>query len=71
MARILGQEGASSRVSGIFSKAVLQAVVQAVLPFGSEIWVMNPHMVRDLGIFHHRVAQLIRGKETKKRVNRR
>ena len=45
MSRILGIDGANPRVSGIFFKAV----VQAVLIFGAETWVMTPCMVRTLG----------------------
>ena len=39
-------EGASPRVSGMFFKAV----VQAVLLFGSEKWVMTPHMGQALEV---------------------
>ena len=53
--KILGQEGAKMRVSGISFKTV----VQVVLLFGSEIWVMNPCMERALGSFQHRVTQRI------------
>ena len=42
---ILIREGAESRVSGFFFKSV----VQAVLLFGSETWVVNPFTERDLG----------------------
>ena len=38
--RILGREGPIPGMSGIFFKAV----VQAVLIFGSKTWVMNPHV---------------------------
>ena len=34
----------------------LKAVVQAVLLFGSDIWVLTPRMERALGNFQHRVA---------------
>ena len=43
------------RVSGTF----LKAVVQAVLIFGLEMWVMTPRMRRDLGGLHNRVPQRI------------
>ena len=33
--------------------------MQTVLLFGSEIWVLNPHMGRDLRSFQHRVARWI------------
>ena len=38
---ILGREVANPRVPGIFFKALMQAV----LIFGAEIWVMTPCMV--------------------------
>ena len=52
MKRILGREGADPRISGLF----LKAVVQAVLLFGLETWVLTPRMERALGSFQHRVA---------------
>ena len=61
MAKILVREVAIPRVSGMFFKAV----VQAVLLFGSDMWVMNPHMGRDLGSFHQRVVRLITGRHLK------
>ena len=45
MARILSREGASPRLPGFFFKAV----VQAVLLFGSETWVVTPCMGKALG----------------------
>ena len=36
---------------------VYLAVVQLVLLYGSEIWVLTLCMKRVLGIFHHRVAR--------------
>ena len=53
--RILSREWANLRVSGMLFKVV----VQAVLLFGSETWVMTPCMERALGSFQHRVAQRI------------
>ena len=38
-------------VSGIFFKVV----IQVVLIFGMETWVVTPHMGRALGIIHNRV----------------
>ena len=58
LTRILGREGANLRVSGMFFKAV----VQAVLLFGSDTWVMTPCMEQALGSFQHRVIQQITGK---------
>ena len=42
MTRILSKEVADPRVSGFFFKAM----VQVVLLFGSETWVVTPHMGR-------------------------
>ena len=47
MTRILSREGAAPQVSGLFFKAV----VQAVLLFGLEKCVATPHMGKDLGGF--------------------
>ena len=55
---ILGREGAKSRVSGMLFKAV----VQAVLLFGSEMWVKTPRMGGAIGGFQHRVAIWITGR---------
>ena len=43
------------------SENVYKAVVQAVLLFGAETWVLTPWMERDLDSFEHRVAQRITG----------
>ena len=45
MTQILSREGAAPRVSGFFSKAVLQVV----MIFGSETWVVTPRMGKALG----------------------
>ena len=50
-------------MSGIFYKAV----AQAVLLFGSEMWVLTSMMERDLYSFYHRVAQRITGKQLQRR----
>ena len=50
---ILSREGAEPRLSVFFFKAV----VQAVLLFGSETWVVTPGMVRVLGGFQDQVAR--------------
>ena len=49
---ILGRDGAKTRVSGMLFKEV----VQAVLLFGSEMWVMTPHTGGAIGGFQHRVG---------------
>ena len=53
MVRILIREGADPKVLGLLFKAV----VQAVLLFGLEMWVLTPRMERSLSRFQHRVAQ--------------
>ena len=52
---ILVQEGDNPRVSGMFFKAVVQAVVV----FSSGTWVMAPCMGRALGNFEHGVDRWI------------
>ena len=37
------------------------AVVQAVLPFGSETWIMIPRLEKSLEGFHHRAARWMTG----------
>ena len=59
MTRILGREGADPSIFGLF----LKSVVQAVLLFGLEAWVLTPHMERALGSFQHRVVQRITGRQ--------
>ena len=49
MKRILSREGADKRVSGDFFKAV----VQQVLLFGAEMWVLTPRIERALNSFMH------------------
>ena len=53
LARILGWEGANPRVSGIFFKAV----VQAVMLFGSETWMLTSRMGLSLGSLQHGFAR--------------
>lgn len=55
---MLSREGASPRVSAMFYKAI----VQSVLLYGSETWVINPSMLRVLEGFHHRVARRLTGR---------
>ena len=51
MLHILSREGAVPQVSGFFFKAV----VQAVLLFGAETWVVTPLMGKALGGFETQV----------------
>ena len=46
LSRILGREGARTKVLGVFFKAV----VQAVILFGLETWVVTPRMGQALGV---------------------
>ena len=57
LTRILVREGADPRVSGMFFKTVFQAV----LLFGSETWVLTPHMEWDMDSFQHRFPRRITG----------
>ena len=51
-----------ARVFGLFYKYM----VQAVLIYGSETWILTPWMVLNLEAFHHRVACNLRGKQQQK-----
>ena len=51
MKKILSREGEEPRVSGFFFKAV----VHSVLIFGSETWVVTPHIGRAQGGFQDQV----------------
>ena len=52
MTQILSREGARPRVSIFF----LEAVVQLVLLFGAEPWVVTPRMGRFMGGFQDQVS---------------
>ena len=57
--RILRREGATPRISGSFFKAV----VQQVLLFGAETWVVTPKMERALSGFLHGAARRLTGRQ--------
>ena len=59
LTRILIREVAIPRVSGMF----LKVVVQVVLIYRSEMWIMNFCIVWSLGGFQHRVARIITGRQ--------
>ena len=63
LTRILIREGARPRVSGMFFKMLLQAM----LLFGSETWLLTPHMERALGSFEHWVARRITGRQPRRK----
>ena len=58
LSRILGREGYNTRVLVVLFKAV----VQTVMLFGAETWVMTPHIGRALEGFQHRVTRQITGR---------
>jgi hypothetical protein len=58
VSRVLTREGATSRVCGMFYKAV----VQSVLLYGCETWVITSQVLKVLEGFHHRVARRLTGK---------
>ena len=58
MARIFSREGAVPRVSGLFFKAMMQAV----LILGLDTWVATPHMGKSLGEFQAQVARRMTGR---------
>jgi hypothetical protein len=55
--RILSSEDASPKVTGTFYKTI----VQSVLLYGSESWVLTKPMIRKLTSFHRRCARYITG----------
>ena len=65
--RILCWEGEGARVSGNFFKAV----VQAVLLFGAETWVLTPGMERAMDSFQHGAARWLTGRQPRRGGSRR
>ena len=59
MLRVLVREGGICGCRGTLFKAV----VQAVLLFGSNTWVMTPHMGQNLGGVYHRVSHRLMEKK--------
>ena len=59
LTRILSREGADKRLSGTFFKTV----VQQVILFGAEMWVLTPQIERELDRFIHGAARSITGKQ--------
>ena len=60
--RILSREGSNKRVSGNFFKAV----VQQVLLFGAETWVVTPRMERALNSFMHGSVRRVTGRQPRR-----
>ena len=62
LSRILVREGVDARTSGIF----YLVIVQTVLLFDTETWVVTPHIGRLLGGVHRRVGRYITGNQLRK-----
>ena len=62
MQGILRRECATTRISGNFFKAV----VQQVLLFGAETWVVTPNMERALSAFLHGAARRLTGRQPRR-----
>ena len=62
MENILGREGEDRKTVGRF----YVEVVQAVLLFGSETWVLTPWLEKSLEGFHHREARRMTGMHPKR-----
>ena len=60
--RILGQEGVNAKRYGKFYKGIVQAVLLFVL----EMWMVNPHFGRLIGNFQHRVERQLIGKQPRR-----
>ena len=56
--KVLRSEGVRSKTMGYFYKAV----VQAILLYGSESWVLSDFYLRQLKSFHTRIARYLTGK---------
>ena len=59
---VLIREGADARTSG----RIYVVVVQAVVIYRSETWVMTPCIGRVLGRFHRRVARRLTGRQPRR-----
>ena len=62
MQGILRREGATTRISGNLFKAV----VQQVLLFGAETWVVTPKMERVLSAFLHGATRRLAGRQPRR-----
>ena len=65
LSRILGREGATARISGTFFKSV----VQQILLFVAETWVVTPRMQRALSGFLHGAARRLTGRQARRGRN--
>ena len=62
LTRELSREVEDDRTSG----HIYLAVVQSVLLYGSETWVLTPHMQRVLCRFQHKVSHRLTGQQPRK-----
>ena len=62
LSRILSREWANPKVSGHFFKAVMQAM----LMFGTETWVLNPMIEKEMDSFQHWVARRLTGRHPRR-----
>ena len=62
MQGILRREGATPRISG----NVFKAVVQQVLLFGAETWVVTPKMEQALSVFLHGAVRRLTGRQARR-----
>ena len=62
---VMGREGADAHIYG----TLYRAVVQAVLIFRSETWMMSPLIGKALGGFHHRVIHQLTGRYPRHQVD--
>ena len=60
MSRVLIKEGGDARTLG----GIYVTVAQAIMIYGSETWVMTPHIRMVLGRLHHRVAYRMMGRQS-------
>ena len=67
LTRVLEREGVDAWTSG----RIYMVVVQAVLLYGSQMWVMTPCIGRVWGGFCHRVARRLKGWQSWRRIDRR
>ena len=63
--RILKKKGANPKAMASFYKAI----VQSILLYGSESWVLTKSMLDSLNNFHHRCARFITGRHIRVDVN--
>ena len=62
LTRLLSREGSDSWTLG----QIYLVVVQLVMLYRSETWVMKPRIRRVLGVFHHRVARRLTGRKPRR-----